>query len=240
MIVNNILGQSSDSPKKGTKLQFERKTSQEGLILRYCHQALNFEIEELSEIIGLSDDETRKLYYGFRNKIKAGNFDKIYEILNIDKDILLYYANDWKDHYGKISPDLPFPIKMLSNDGTITSERYWFQNAWFEENFKDPNNVSVMRITDNSLSPYGFSRGDVVIASRLPEHVMFRTRNVYMVRERDNGIYARVAELSGAGNDNTVTRLLINPMDKNDNILFSPLPNGVSMIGRLVWKSGLI
>ncbi|MBQ7585528.1 MAG: hypothetical protein IJU40_04690 [Desulfovibrionaceae bacterium] len=236
----SILNRRREPPKRPAKMNITKKTSEDGLILRFCHQVLNFELEELAQIMSMTPDEVRKLYYGFRNKAKTPEFDKIFEVLNIDREILLYYAVNWRDNDGTISPDLPFPVKVLSNDGSVSKERIWFQNLWFEENFKDVENVSVMKIIDNSLSPYGFNRGDFVIASRLTEHVLFRTRNVYMVRERDNAIYPRIAELYIDPKDNVTTRLLINPIDKNDTIPFSPLPEGVAMIGRIVWKSGLI
>ena len=240
MTRHNLLNRVARPPKKGTKIRFTRKTSDEGLILRYCHLLLNYELDELAQLIGLDESEVRKLYYGFRNKAKEADFDRIYKELQIDKQLLLCYAYDWKNNNGIISSDLPFPVRIVGNDGNYTGERFWFQNAWFEENFRDRDNVAVMKITDNVLAPYGFNRGDVVIASRLPEHVLFRTHQVYMLREVDGGIYPRIADLQGAQGSGGAGRILMNPLDKHDVIPFSELPADVSMVGRLVWKSGLI
>ena len=151
MTKHNLLNRRSRPPKKGPKLQFDKKVSDEGLILRYCHLLLNFEMEELGELVGLDQEELRKLYYGFKNKAKTADFSEIYNEVNINKQILLCYAHDWKDHNGNISNDLPFPVQIMGNDGNLTEERFWFQNSWYEENFKDADNTTVMKITDKIL-----------------------------------------------------------------------------------------
>ena len=226
--------------KRGTKLQFDRKMSDESLLLRFAHQILYIETEEFPELTGLSLEEVRKLYYGFKNKAAPETFDKLCELFHLDRHLLLSYAYDWKRNNGMLSRDLPFPILLMGSDGRLTDERVWFQNSWYEENFKREDNTTVMRISDNSLAPYGFNRGDIVIASRLPEHVLFKNHHIYMVQEKDESINPRVAEVLSNGNTADYARMLCNPLDKNDKIFFSPLPEGYTMIGRLVWKSCML
>ena len=228
------------SPQIGKlpRLPFDRKVSDECLVLRFCHQVFNISIHDLAIILDFSDDVVKKMYYGSRNKDKIGEFVKLYTYLDMDREILLYYIHEWKNT-GNLPYDLPLPIPILGSDGKITKERYWFQRGWFQENFKHEDSISVMRITDNSLATYGFCRGDIVIASRLPEHMLFRTQYVYMLQERDGGIYPRVSDLSSVKNDES-NRILKSSIDPNDQISFAPLPTGVVMIGRIVWKSSLL
>ncbi|MBR4607347.1 MAG: hypothetical protein IKO41_14120 [Lachnospiraceae bacterium] len=230
-----------DHARKVGKIQFDRKISDVSLILRYCNIVRHMDYEVLQELLGQDAETMRKLFYGFKNKVPIETFDNLCAKLNLDYLMLLSYARDWKDNRGIASTDLPFPIRLQLSDGTESEERFWFQNGWFEQNFGSTENVSVFRLADNSLATYGFSRGDVVLASRLPEHVIFMSRHVYMVKERDGCIYPRVAEVFttdtvSGGN----TRILCNPLDKSDHIPFSPLPENFVMIGRLVWKCGFI
>jgi len=240
MPIRSLLNRINRPNKRGTKLQLDRKLSDESVLMRFCNQLLYFEFEEIAEMSGVPYENIRKLYYGFRNKADEHTFDKICELFNVDKYMLLSYAHSWQKGNGAFSRDLPFPMRLISFDGTLTEERVWFQNGWYEENFHLETNTSVMRISDHSLAPYGFNRGDIVIASRIPEHLVFKTHHIYMVQEKDGSIYPRVAEVVNIGNSSDFSRMLCNPIDKNDKILFSPLPDGYTMIGRLVWKSGLL
>ncbi len=240
MALRSLLNRMNRPGKRGTKLQLDRKMSDESLLLRFAHHILYIDIEEFPELTGLPLEEARKLYYGFKNKTSPETLDKLCDLFHIDRHILLSYAYDWKKNNGTLSRDLPFPMLLTGSDGQLTSERVWFQNSWYEENFKHEDNTTVMRISDHSLAPFGFNRGDIVIASRLPEHVLFKNHHIYMVREKDGSINPRVAEVISIGSTSDYTRVLCNTLDKNDKIVFSPLPEGYEMIGRLVWKSCML
>ena len=214
--------------------------SDESLLLRFAHQILSFEIEDFPELTGLPPEEVRKLYYGFKSKVDPEAFDKLCDLFHVDRHILLSYANDWQKNNGTLGRDLPFPMPLTGSDGHPTNERVWFQNSWYEDNFKSEDNTTVMRISDQALAPYGFNRGDIVIASRLPEHVLFKNHYIYMVQEKDGSINPRVAEIVSIGSTSDYTRVLCSPLDKNDKIVFSPLPEGYTMVGRLVWKSCML
>lgn len=239
MTEENISKNIMKPSKKAGKIQFDRKMSDVCLILRYCNLARHMDYATIQELVGLDAETMQKLFYGFKNKVPDGTLDRLCECLHLDYMMLLSYARDWKKNHGVSSKDLPFPVCLQLSDGTVSSERFWFQNGWFEDNFTNVENVSVFKLADNSLSTYGFNRNDVVLASRLPEHVVFMTHHIYMVRERDGCIYPRVAEVFATG-VNDYTRLLCNPLDKSDHIPFSPLPENFFMEGRLVWKCGFI
>ena len=236
----NLLNTVGRPSKRGSKIQFDRKISDVSLIFRYCHLMLHMDQGQIEQLTGLDPETVQKLYYGFKNKVPEGTFDKLSEYLNLDYTLLLSYAKDWKKNHGGVSKDLPFPVRLMLIDGTPSSERFWFQHGWFVENFKDTENISVFKLPDNSLSTYGFNRDDVVLASRLPEHVVFMTHHIYMIKERDGCIYPRIAEVVSSGIGNDFMRLLCNPLDKSDRIPFAPLPDDFSMIGRLIWKSGFM
>ncbi|MCR5814103.1 MAG: helix-turn-helix transcriptional regulator [Desulfovibrio sp.] len=211
------------------------------MILRYCDHMLHFDHEMIEKLTGLDAETVQKIYYGFRNKVPANTFDKLCALLNLDYMMLLSYAKDWQRNRGGISKDMPFPVRLMLSDGNMSSERFWFQHGWFEETFQSVENISIFKLPDNSLSTYGFNRDDVVLASRLPEHVVFMIHHIYMIRERDGCIYPRVAEVYSPGvTKSDYLRLLCNPLDKSDRIAFAPLPEHFSMIGRLVWKSGFM
>ena len=200
---------------------------------------LNYDLEELAECLDMELKDVQKLYYGFKNKGDEAKFDAFCESFNIDRYILLAYAHDWKKNAGSLSKDLPFPMRILGNDGNLSDERFWFQNAWFEDNFKSEDNVAVMKISDNTLTKYGFNRGDIVVVSRLPGDILCKTHHIYMIKEQDGSIFPRVSDVISVGGGK-YNRILRNPMDKNDFIPFAPLPEGYAMIGRIVWKGGLL
>lgn len=235
-----LSGNTTPAPSgKLTKVPAEKKLSDECLILRYCMQVLKMSINEIGDILGFSEATMKKMYYGYRNKAGIGEFNKLYEALGIDKEVLVMYVHNWRDNNGSMDPDLPFYLYFLGNDGNPTKERFWFQYEWFRDNFRDEKYVSLIRLEDNSIASYGFCRGDIVIASRLPEHILFRTRCVYMLRERDGGIYPRIAEIPSRTGDEP-NRVLRSAIDSNDELSFDSLPAGVTLLGRLVWKSGMI
>ena len=225
--------------QRGTAFNYNRTVSDDGLILRYCYQLLNFEMDEMAKLLEIDIEEMRKLYFGIRAKNKDAQFEKLLAEVPVERYYLLMHAHDWVRNSGSLSRDLPFGMRIMGNDGVLTEERYWFQSAWFLENFKDEDNVTVMKILDSSLNSHGFNRDDVVIVSRLPEHLVFRAHSVYMVGEADGSIYPRIGELLNEKGSEGKVRSLVNPVDKSDVIPFT-LPEGCKMIGKIVWRSGLL
>ncbi|MCR4667232.1 MAG: hypothetical protein K5657_08050 [Desulfovibrio sp.] len=239
MIARSLLNNATRPSKRGMKFQFNRKTSDDCLLVRYSVQVLNFEFEDLAEILSMDPEDVKKMYYGFKTKGNKEGFEALYNLFSIDKYIFLSYAYDWKENEGSISLDQPFPVHILGYNGKMTDERYWFQNGWFEQNFGNEHNVSVMKITFNYLSDYGFNRDDIVIASRLPEHITFKIHNVYMIQEEDGNIVPMISD-NHIENGIITDKILFNAMNPDDKISFSQLESGYTMIGCIVWKAAMM
>ena len=92
----------------------------------------------MSRIMDVPLNIMRSVLHNLKVKLPAEAMQKLYTELGMGKEILLLYATAWKnDDLDDTKGLLPFPKKLLMENGQYAESSYWFRKNWLLKNFKD-------------------------------------------------------------------------------------------------------
>ena len=222
------------------RLNINKDTNDNCLMLRYLYYGGKYSIEELANIMRLPKEKVKTLIATTSRRIPKESLDLLFKHTGMPKELLMLQAKAWQDN----TPDdtkglIPVWKNLLLDNGEHSDSYYWFRKCWLTKEFQDIQNVDIMKLQDNSLVAYGLNRDDIVLVSRMDHHLKFRNKSLYMIQFKNGQILPRVG-VSSTSDDGDILWYLASPDDTTDRIPFSPLPDGVKMIGRIVWRGGML
>ena len=222
------------------RLNIKKDTNDNCLMLRYLYYGGIYSIADLANIMHLPEDKIKTIIATTSRRLPKESLDLLFEKIGTPKELLLLQAKAWQDDTHEDTKGLiPVWKNLLLDNGEHSDSYYWFRKCWLTKEFHDIRNIDIMKLQDNSLVAYGLNRDDIVLVSRMDHHLKFRNKSLYMIQFKNGQILPRVG-MSSTTDDGDILWYLANPDDIADRIPFSPLPDGVKMIGRIVWRGGML
>lgn len=225
---------------EGINVKKEKPTADTSLMLRYLYQKDEFTEQQLADLLETDRERVKRVWRRNASKLPDGAIRKMCNKLGIDKNILLMTAEAWME--GKLddpTASIPHGMRLLLDNGDYSETVYWFRRTWLQKIARSTKEIDILKIEDNTLANYGLNRGDIVLVDRSEVKCIFRNKAVYFIRAQDGLIEPRIG-VTGTDSEGKTLRELAAPQDDSDRIPYAPLPDGVEMVGRVVWRSGLI
>lgn len=219
---------------RGHNFSYVRKIGLDPLVIRYLYAYHNFEYSELGKILNMPEDDVYQFYIGFRKRLSPEELFRISVFTETDIETIKLYAKKWTSKMSDL--DMPIKVKIVNDNDNFL----WFSKGDLLKRFTDTNQYFLFKIDDMYLSSYGFSKGDLVLASKLKNDLAFKEKSVFLIKGPDGCVYPRIAQNKMSITQEGYASFLMDPTNANNIIPYNDLPKGIELLGKIVWKCGEI